>query len=240
MTVSTLRFLPVVLFALAAGCASTSLLPDEDRVGLARDLEGKTLHLRASNHVMPFFTDSTRRLISPLPPDSIELLVDPSGHPILPGAPEDLLALGSKVRVEKVEFPTSLVVTRRPLYSPRTVPWLYLSVIGQPKSRPYVAVLRQGIKTREEFLSAVDQILCEKDPTPALDEYPPELRAAIREKRLEPGMDTHAATLAWGRPESIRQEWVEGVKSEVWTWPLGKRSATFRDGKLVNAAPALR
>ncbi|MGI5864379.1 MAG: hypothetical protein ACOX6T_20330 [Myxococcales bacterium] len=240
MSPPTLRFLPAVLFALAAGCASTSLLPDEDRIRLARDLEGKVLHLRASNHVMPFFTDSTRRLISPLPPDSIELLVDPSGQPILPGEPEGLLTLGSKVRVEKVEFPTSLVVTRRPLYSPRTVPWIYLSVVGQPHSRPFVAVLRQGIKTREEFVSAVDQILCEKDPTPNLEAYPPELRAAIRDKRLEPGMDAHAVTLAWGRPESIRQEWVEGVKSEVWTWPLGKRTAAFRDGKLVSAEPSLR
>ena len=230
--------LPIALAALA-GCASASLLPDEERIELTRSLEGSTLHLRASVHVMPFFSDGTRRLISPLPPDSIELLLDPSGVPILPGEPEGLLPLGSKVRVEKVEFPTSLVVTRRPLYSPRTVPWLYLSVVGEPRGRPYIAVLRQGIKTREEFLGAVDQILSAQDPSPVLDRYPPEIRAAIRAKRLEPGMDAQALALAWGRPEQIRQEWVEGVKSETWTWPLGKRQATLRDGRLTRASPSL-
>lgn len=222
-----------------AGCASASLLPDEERIELTRELEGRPMHLRASLHVLPFFSDTTRRLVSPLPPDSIELLVDPSGEPILPGQPEGLLPLGQKVRVEKVEFPTSLVVTRRPLYSPRTVPWIYLSVAGEPRGRPYVAVLRQGIKTRDEFLAAVDQILSPQDPSPELERYPAEVRAAIREKRLVRGMDAQAVTLAWGRPERIRQEWVEGVKSETWTWPLGKRHATLRDGRLSKAEPAL-
>lgn len=234
------RALLLVTLSAVAGCASASLLPDEERIQLTREYEGKTAFLRASLHVLPFFSDTTRRLVSALPPDSIELLLDGSGAAILPGAPEGMLELGTRVRVERVEFPTSLVVTRRPLYSPRTQPWVYLSVVGGRPGRPFVAVLRQGIKTREEFLAAVDQLFSAEDPAAGLERYPPEIRAAVRAKRLAAGMDQAAVTLAWGRPEKIRQEWVAGARTETWIWPLGKRSSVFKDGTLTSFEPAGR
>jgi len=197
------------------------------------------LYLRGSLHVMPFFSEPSLRLASPLPPDSIELLLDTKGEPILPGAPDDLLVQGTLVSIEKVEFPTGMVVTKRPLYSPRTNPWVYFHLAGQPRGRPYVAVLRPGIKTREEFLAVMEQLFCAEDPAIWTARFPLEIKTALREKRLVRGMDAQAVELAWGRPETIKQEYVESVKVETWTWPLGKRQAVLRDGKLVEAKPAL-
>ncbi|MFN7134344.1 MAG: hypothetical protein ACK4N5_19855 [Myxococcales bacterium] len=225
--------------SLLSACASATVLPDEERTKLSRDYEGGTYHLRTSLTVTPFFSDNTRRLVSPLPADAIHLLNDTEGQPILPGPQEGILPLGTRVRVEKVEFPTGLVVTKRPLYSPRDVPWLYLSVVGEPRGRPYVAVLRPQIKTREEFVAAVDALLTKDDPAVWLAKYPPEVQQAIREKRLVAGMDPAAVELAWGRPERIKQEYVQGTKVEQWTWPLGKRSATLREDRLVEATPPL-
>ncbi len=225
--------------ALLAGCASATLIPDEERARLAQDFEGGVFHLRASMTVTPFFSDGTRRLVSQLPADSIHVLDDTEGKPILPGEQEAILPLGTRVRVDKVEFPTGLVVTKRPLYSPRDVPWVYLSVVGEPRGRPYVAVLRPGIKTREEFVAAMDQLVTKDDPSVWLAKYSPELKQAILEKRLVAGMDSAAVELAWGKPEKISQQYEQGVRVETWTWPLGKRSVKLRDDRLVEATPPL-
>lgn len=224
---------------LAAGCASATLLPDEERTQLTRDFEGGVYHLRASMTVTPFFSDGTRRLASRLPADSIHLLDDTKGQPLLPGPQEAILPLGTRVKIDKVEFPTGLVVTRRPLYSPREVPWVYFSVVGEPRGRPYVAVLRPGIKTREEFVAAMDQLFTKDDPAVWLAKSPSTIQEAIREKRLVAGMDSAAVELAWGRPEKIVQAWEQGVRVETWTWPLGKRSVTFRDDRLAESTPPL-
>jgi hypothetical protein len=236
-----MRRLPslAVLLALATGCPSATLLRDEDRVQVTRELEGKEVYLRPSVYVLPFFSDTSRWLLSPLPPECIHLLEDTSGKPILPGAPERIVPAGTAVRIDKVEFPTSLAVTRRPLYSPRTNPWIYVSIAGKQQQRPHVAVLRPGLRTREEFLSAMDQLFVDKDPAVFLSGFSAETRTAIFEKHVLAGMDPDAVQMSWGRPERIRVEYVEGVRTEAWTWPLGKRAATFRDGKLTDTTPPL-
>lgn len=221
-----------------AGCASAVLIPDDQRISLSRDLEGRAFYLRASVHVLPFFGDSTRRLVTQLPPDSVELLDDTSGQPILPGPPEGLLEIGTRVRILKVEFPTSLAMLRRPLYSPRPNPWISFAVAGEPPGRPYVAVLRPQIKTREEFLAVFGQVFGDANPEEDLARFPTDVRAALRQKRLVRGMEAEAAKLAWGPPERIHQSYADGVKVETWTWPLGKRSASFRNGRLSEAVPA--
>ncbi len=224
--------------AALSGCASAVLVPDDQRLSLERDLEGRAFFLRASAHVLPFFGDATRRLATLLPPDSVELIDDPSGQPILPGPTEGLLEIGTRVRIQKVEFPTSLAMARRPLYSPRPNPWVYFAVVGEPAGRPYVAVLRPQIKTREEFLAVFEQVFTEVNPEVDLARFAPDVRAALRQKRLVRGMETDAAKLAWGPPERIQQAYADGVKVETWTWPLGKRTAKFRDGKLIESVPA--
>jgi hypothetical protein len=233
---------PLALLALAAalgGCATATQLPDADRQAVIRGWEGRIYYLRASLNVMPFFVDGSKHLVSPWPPDSLPLLEDTKGAPILPGAVEEVLPLGTKVRVDKIEFPTALVITRRPLYTPRENPWVYLSVPGRPRGRPFVAVLRHNLATRESYLAALNDLFCEDEPSLWLKNLTPEIRRALEEKRLLAGMDADAVATAWGKPEKIQQELDAGVKVETWTWPLGKRTATFRDGKLTAASPAL-
>lgn len=229
----------VVAFAALTGCASATRLPEADRLSLPKAFEGKLYYLRSSLNVMPFFADDSKRLVSPLPADSILLLQDSQGAPISPGAVESVLPMGSKVRVEKVELPTGLVVARRPLYTPRESPWVYLSLAGKPHGRPFVAVLRPGIASREEMLAALKDILSEDEPSLWLKNVAPEIRRAIEEKRLVAGMDADCVALAWGRPERIRHEVEAGVRVETWTWQLGKRTATLRDGKLSAATPTM-
>lgn len=222
-----------------AGCASAPLLPENDRLALDREWENKVLYLRASLNVTPFFSDASKRLASPLHADSILLLVDTKGAPISPGEVESVVPMGTKVRIEKIEHPTGLTVTRRPLYTPRNNPWVWLALPGVARGRPYIVVLRHGMLTREDFRAALGDLFSEDEPSIWLKGATPEERQAVEEKRLVAGMGADLVVLSWGRPEKIQQDLDGGVKVETWTWPLGKRSATFRDGKLTAAVPEL-
>src|SRR3712207_4337383 len=81
---------------LLTACPSATLLPDEQRVTLTRDFEGRTMYLRNSVFVMPFFSDADAHLVSVYPPDSVHLLNDTEGKPILPGRSQGILELGTK------------------------------------------------------------------------------------------------------------------------------------------------
>ena len=225
--------------AAAAGCASASLLPEADRRPMAQRWEGRVVFLRSSLNVMPFFADPTRLLVSPYFPDSIHLVDDASGRPVSPGAVEGVLPLGTAVRVDRIEHATSLAMVRRAPGSPRECPWVYLAVAENRRERPYVAVLRRGLLTPEDFSAALNELFSDEDPTLWM-QAAPETRRAVELKRLLAGMDRESVAQAWGPPATRRQEQEVGAVLEIWTWPLGARSASFKGGKLASSAPPLQ
>ena len=103
-----------------------------------------------------------------------------------------MLPAGKRVRIVKVEFPTAWVVTERILYSPRTLPWIYVEVEGAPKGPPLVFVLPGNLKTREEFLAAVGRHLTAQDPATQLAAFPETVREAIRQKKALTDMPAEA------------------------------------------------
>jgi len=78
------RWAPLVLLLLA-GCASHSLLPDEDRIRLERSLPGRTYYLRQAMYLGPFWSDESKRFLSANVPDEIPWVVNPAGVPSIPG-----------------------------------------------------------------------------------------------------------------------------------------------------------
>ena len=171
-----LALLVLPLLALATGCASQTLLSAEDRTKLQRDLTtgpSSERYLKASSYLTPFFGDASKRLLTPYPPDEVRLINDTQGNPINPGAVQALMPAGTKVRVLKVEFPTAMVMVERVLYSPRTLPWVYLDVEGAPPGPPVVLVLPPMSKTREDFLAELDRHLLDHDPAPRIAKFQP-------------------------------------------------------------------
>jgi len=234
-----------------AGCSAARTVPDADRHSLARAWEGKLVYLRSSVNVLPFHADASRRLVTPLHLDSIVPVSDGQGRPVPVGPVEAVVPLGTAARVEKLEFPTGLGLARRPPGTPRDCPWVHLTLKGQPRDRPFVAVLPPSMETREEVLAALGDLFSEEEPSVWLKNVGPETRKAIEEKRVLAGMDRDQVALAWGRPERIRQDFEEValeegpartakyVRRETWTWPLGVRTATFKEGRLAAATPPL-
>jgi hypothetical protein len=238
---SRLSFLLVSLLAvLGTGCASYTRMSPEDRASLDRSLTGPEAEqfLRVSSYVTPFFGDASKRLFTPYPPEDVGMLNDTSGKPINPGAVQATVPAGARVRITKVEFPTAWVVTERVLYTPRTWPWVYLTVEGAPPGPELVLVLPPNLQRPEDFRAELEKYLAPRELKTQLDAFPAPVRDAIREKRLVEGMPADAVRMAWGPPETVRRSLDGTSKNEDWAWPGGRRKALLTDGRLVRAEEA--
>lgn len=69
-----------------------------------------------------------------------------------------------------------------------------------------------------------------------IDSLPPEIQAAVKEKRAIEGMDRDQVIMAVGKPRTKVRETKEGIDTEDWIYglPPGKITfVTFADGKVV-------
>ena len=98
--------------------------PRRTASSLAREWEGKILFLRSSLNVLPFFADGSKRLISPLHCrlHSRRFPPTPRAPPSPRGRWRRCLPMGTKVRIEKLEFPTGLVRNPPAAHTPRQNP----------------------------------------------------------------------------------------------------------------------
>jgi len=231
------RLLVVVplLALIAAGCRSHTPIAPEDRASLEQTLAGPgaSRYLRQSLYITPFFGDASRRLLTPYPPEDVDMLNDRKGVPINPGAVQATLPAGAKATIRRVEFPTAFVVAERVLYTPRTWPWVYVDVEGAPQGPPLVLVLPPHHKTREDFLAEVERTLSARDPAPRINAFNEQVREAIKQKKAITDMPAEALEMAWGYPETIKRTMEGTVRKEEWIYPRGRRRAFFSDGLLV-------
>lgn len=229
------RLLVVLLALLAPGCKSHTQIAPEDRAALEHTLSGPEADrfLRQSMYITPFFGDASKRLLTPYPPQEVLLLNDTKGQTLNPGPIEATLPAGSKARIRKIEFPTAWAVTERILYSPRTLPWVYVDVEGAPKGPPLVFVLPGNLKTREEVLAEVGRTLATQDPATQLASFPEPVREAIRQKKSVQDMPAEALEMSWGPPEKVRRTLEGSLRNEEWIYPGGLRHAFLSDGRLV-------
>jgi hypothetical protein len=229
---------PLLLATAALGlsaCTSyTAIAPDEQAV-VERDLSGRDANkfLKLSFYVTPFFGDAAKKLLTSVPPDEVRMLNEINGAPLNPGAVEATLPVGTRVHILKVEFPTSWVVGGRVPYTPRTRPWLYLAIEGQPKDQELILVLRQGMKSRDEFLAEVDRFLAREDPERILSQWSDGVRLAVREKNALVDMPAEALEMAWGYPELKQISYDGQVKKEKWVYPGERRVALLSDGRVT-------
>lgn len=227
------RALGLSLLVLASACASHSFVPDEDRIRLERTLPGRTYYLRQAMYLGPFWSDEAKAFLSGGVPNEIPWLTNPAGVPIEPGDPTAIVPVGTRVRILRIEFPTSMTVARRNAFLPRYNPWVYLHVEGLPDSPTPILLLRRDLRSQEAVLAELEQFLSKDDLRPHLRELPESVLRAVNEKRLVEDMPAEAVTMAWGLPErKIFQPSPEG-RVEEWIWPFERRKARVVGGKLV-------
>jgi hypothetical protein len=218
----------VALLGLAA-CTPVTVVPDAERERTRAALDGASRWLRVAVTVQPLFGDRSKLLLLDAPAGEVDLLRTAADAIVPPPPAERVLPPGTPVRIVEVEFPTGLLIARRVVMTPRYHPWVLLRVAGDP--RPHVLVLSQTVATAEAAFAEVERVLASDDPSGQFQALTAEQRAAVLKKEPIEGMGPQAVTMAWGLPELRRIDRPAG--SEEWTWPGGKRRASFRDDKLV-------
>jgi len=228
-----------ILVALAAACASYPSVPQEDRMALVRDLTGRRSDkfLRLSFYVIPFFGEASKKLLSPAPPDEVRLLQRPNGEAVDPGPAERILPAGARVRITKVEFPTAVALSERPLHTPRTLPWVYMRTLGEPEQVPLILVLRPEIRSSEEFLAELERYLSDTDLDATYTRWSQVVQHAVRTKTAVIDMPAEALEMAWGYPDRKQISFASSTKHEEWVYSGERRRAYLADGRVVRLEP---
>jgi hypothetical protein len=226
-TLALLAFLAPIASLVA--CTPRVVIPDEERERIADEFDGRARYLRVAAYAAPFFGDTTRFLLTDQPVEEIQLLEGAGGDKIPPPPSERVLLPGTRVRIRTVEFPTPWVIAKRIVMTPRYHAWAVLEL--EKDNRPYVIVLPQEVVRLEDVKTELDRLLSADDPTPELQALPRDQQEAIRKKDLVEGMTGRAVEMAWGQPEKRRIDRPAGT--DDWTWPGGRRSAHFKDDRLV-------
>lgn len=219
--------LPAVVLA---GCPSHTLLSVKDQQAIRARHGEKTYHLKQSFFVGPFFTYDDLMFISERAFDERALIESPGGDPILPSRPTGILPMGTRVKVEKIEFPTGSVVSGRKLKSPRHFTWVMLAPQGIDTDKPHVLVLTQEFRRPADFTSALGMYLVEKDPREQFAAKPEELEAIAR-KKLVKGMGVDAVFRSRGHPDKITRKQQGDVKVERWQYAPG-REVVLKDNRV--------
>ncbi len=131
-------------------------------VGTEKPKTLRTLWLNKSYYGGIFYDDDRFRMLSEIPFEKLSHLKSPSGDTILPPPSDEIVPYGTRVVLQKVEFPTHENIFKRPLLTPRHFPWIYLSValdrgsVTLMRNQTYIIVLPETIKTQsqaEEWLN---------------------------------------------------------------------------------------
>jgi len=221
--------LALLLLALPLACASVHLeISEAEQARAKEELEGQKSYLRVATFVGPLWDDTEKAFLTDRPASELDLVETPGGKPILPPPFERVLGPGTKVRIDKIEFPSTWMANERVLVTPRYDPWVYLEVEGE--KRPGVIVLPQNVKSFDDLRADLERYLTPNDPGPALAALPPEMREMVLKKEAVPGMSGKALEMAWGLPE---RKWIDKpAGTEDWYWEGGKRHAFLRQGRV--------
>jgi hypothetical protein len=224
-----------VVVILAVGCPNYVVIPDDDRRHVEDNHTGELLFLRQSMYVGQFYDDDRYRLVHPRKFEELTYLLTVEGDPIPPPPAEDVIPAGTRVRVERIEWPTGDVVFRRPLYTPRYTTWLILRVardrgpeVTVERDQRHILLLPGGIDDADTFDLWLDASLTPEDPNPWLLSLPEEQQNAITLKRAVPGMTYEALTTALGFPDTLSRDVQNGVTREVAVF--GAVSVVLEDG----------
>ena len=224
-----------IVVGIAGGCANYSVIPDDARARLNEAHEGELLYVKQSLYAGRFYDDDRYRLVHPRRFEELTYLLNAEGEAIAPPPADEIIPAGTRVRIERMEWPEGDAVFRRPLYTPRYTTWIFLRVargtgseVTMERNERHVLLLPGGIDDESMFNAWFQAALSTTDPTPWLRTLSDTQRVAIAQKKPAKGMTYEALTSALGFPDRISQRQQDGAAVEVGTW--GALSVVLRDG----------
>jgi hypothetical protein len=193
-------------------CASYTKIPEPDRGELSFAVEGELLWLTQSLYVGQFYDDDRYELLYPRRFDELTYLRSLEGEVIAPPPEQGIVPAGTRVRVEKISWPTGKTVFDRPLYTPRYATWVFLRVgrdRGQTtfeRPKKHILLIPGGIPDRDTFTKWFDTYFSEDDPNTWIHYLPRDQRQGVLDKRPVTGMNYETLTAAMGYPDRITRD----------------------------------
>ncbi|MBL93360.1 MAG: hypothetical protein CMH56_16290 [Myxococcales bacterium] len=222
------------------GCQGHTKLKGNEQASIKANLEGQALWLHQSLFAGQFYDDDRYQLVHPRRFDNLTYLKNAEGEIISPPPAQSVIPTGTRVRVEKIEFPTQNNIIKRPLFTPRYTPWIYLRVAKARgdtlMERDHIHILLPpgGLTSQKAFEMWFTSILNSEDPNPWLNKLGSAFREAIFTKRPAMGMDHRALTAAMGMPDRLLQkpsQKVGGTSTDVAIY--GAMSIVLENGRVV-------
>ncbi|MEI6804945.1 MAG: hypothetical protein WCK49_00370 [Myxococcaceae bacterium] len=105
-----------------------------------------------------FYDDDRYGLVSPEPFEKLTYLKSLAGDYIIPPPSTEIILFGTRVQIQKIEWPTEQNIIKRPLLTPRYLPWIYLTValdrgaVTLSRERTYVMLVPEEIKSEKALM----------------------------------------------------------------------------------------
>jgi hypothetical protein len=225
----------------ASACPSYTVIPDDARARLDERHGGELLFLKQSLYAGRFYDDDRFRLVHPRRFDELTYLRTVEGDPIPPPPADEIIPAGTRVRVERLEWPDGNAVFRRPLYTPRYTTWIFLRVARErgadvtvERKERHILLLPGGLHDEATFEEWFAASLTKTDPNPWLASLPDDQRVGIEQKKPVRGMGYEALTAALGFPDRLERRAVDGRTIEVCRY--GRLQIELTDGVVVSIA----
>ena len=231
------RLLPLLLLwsGLAASCASYTVVPEQARAAIDDQHTGELLYLKQSMYAGRFYDDDRYRLLHPRRFQELTYLQNVEGESIPPPPADEIIPAGTRVRVEKIEWPDGDAVFRRPLYTPRYTTWIWLRVARErgssttiERDERHILLIPGGISDEDTFNAWFTASLTDVDPNPWLIALPEGQQQGIEQKKPALGMTYEALTAALGFPDRLARDEQDGAVVEVAVY--GPVSVVLKDG----------
>ena len=105
-----------------------------------------------------FYDDDRYGLVSPEAFEQLSYLKSISGDMIIPPPSTEVITFGTRVEVQKIEWPTEQNIAKRPLLTPRYLAWVYLTIaldrgaVTLSRKRTYILLVPEEIRSEKAFL----------------------------------------------------------------------------------------
>ncbi|MES2503266.1 MAG: hypothetical protein V4534_00125 [Myxococcota bacterium] len=146
------------------GCA-----PQLEQLPKAPKAKEETFWLKKSLYGGILYDDYRYRLLSPKPFDELRHLKTLGGDWILPPPSDEVVPFGTRVSIQKIEWPTGANIIKRPILTPRNLPWIYLTValdrgsVTLNRDKTYILLVPEEIKTETALRAWLQTYLSKED-----------------------------------------------------------------------------
>src|SRR3989338_7748884 len=130
---------------------------------------GKAYWAKQSFYGGIFFDDDRYGFLSPIAFEKLTCLKSISGDYIIPPPAHEVISFGTRVNIQKIEWPTAQNRMKRPLLTPRLMPWIYLTValdrgsVRLDREKTYVMLVPERIRSEEALFRWFSDYFSQED-----------------------------------------------------------------------------